>query len=77
MKKKITYKAFIVALKKKIKLNTFLRFFQTFSRSGKFLGKFQDYFKDSRLCMNLGYITLVITMSNQAKGNLHYEMILT
>ena len=27
--------------------------------------------------MNLGYITLAITMSNQAKGNLHYEMILT
>ena len=30
MKKKITYKAFIVALKKKIKLNTFLRFFQDY-----------------------------------------------
>ena len=30
----------------------FLQLFQTFSRSGKLLGKFQDFFKNSRLCMN-------------------------
>ena len=30
----------------------FLSFSQTFSRSGKLLGKFQDFFKNSRLCTN-------------------------
>ena len=30
----------------------FISIFQTFSRSGKLLGKFQDLFKGSRLCKN-------------------------
>ena len=30
----------------------FISIFQTFSRSRKLLGKFQDFFKNSRLCMN-------------------------
>ena len=30
----------------------FTSIFQTFSRSGKLLGKFQDFFKNSRLCAN-------------------------
>ena len=30
----------------------FNSFFQTFSKSGKLLGKFQDFFKNSRLCTN-------------------------
>ena len=49
-----THKALVVAYKK----NSFFPFsrlylyFQTFSRSGKLLGKFQDFFKNSRLCTN-------------------------
>ena len=46
----------LVALKK---TQTFLPFFvdfistfQTFSTSGKLLGKFHDFFKNSRHCMN-------------------------
>ena len=46
----IASKALVVALKKKTE--DFLPLFQTFSRFGKFLGKFQDFFKDSRLCTN-------------------------
>ena len=30
----------------------FISIFQTFSRSGQLLGKFQDFFKNSRLCAN-------------------------
>ena len=54
---KDTSKALVVALKKKNQ--NFLPFFQTlspfsrlFSRSGKLLGKFQDFFKNSRLSKN-------------------------
>ena len=55
----ITYEALVVALKK-TNLTLFTIFpdilstFQTFSRSGKLLGKFQDFFKDSRLCTDPG-----------------------
>ena len=34
------------------KIQDFLPFFKTFSRSRKLLGKFQDFFKSSRLCTN-------------------------
>ena len=53
----ITYEALALALKKK-NLTLFIIFpdilstFQTFSRSRKVLGKFQDFFKNSRLCTN-------------------------
>ena len=54
---KDTSKALVVALKKKNQ--NFLPFFQTlspfsrlFSRSRKLLGKFQDFFKNSRLSKN-------------------------
>ena len=49
-------KAFAEALKKKWTLFTILpnsiSVFQTFSWFGKLLGKFQDFFKNSRLCAN-------------------------
>ena len=51
-----TYKAVYVTWEKKTRLFTifsdFISIFQTFSRSGKLLGKFQDFFKNSRLCTN-------------------------
>ena len=34
------------------KIQDFLPFFKTFSRSRKSLGKFQDFFSSSRLCTN-------------------------
>ena len=34
------------------KIQDFLPFFKTFSRSRKLLGKFEDFFKSSRLCTN-------------------------
>ena len=50
--------ALVVALKKKSRLFTifpdFTSIFQTFSRSEKLLDKFQDFFKNSRLCTNPG-----------------------
>ena len=54
-----SYKALVVALKKKtLRLYTifpgFNPIFQTFSRSGKLLGNFQEFFKNSRLCMDPG-----------------------
>lgn len=43
----------VVAFKKILKtFYDFSRLYQTFSRSGKLLGKFQDLFKGSRLCKN-------------------------
>ena len=36
----------------------FISIFQTFSRSGKLLGKFQDFFKNSQLCLNPGHTVL-------------------
>ena len=36
--------------------------FHSFSRSGKFLGKFQDFFKNSRLCTNTEILSLVNTL---------------
>ena len=52
--------ALVVALKKKSRLFTifpdFTSIFQTFSRSEKLLDKFQDFFKNSRLCTNPGQI---------------------
>ena len=47
--KKFTYTVVVVALKK---VKAFNHFFQTFSRSRKLPGKFQDFFKNSRLCAN-------------------------
>ena len=46
--KKIPYTAIVAFKKKNLKL--FVSIFQTFSRSGKLLDKFQDFFKNSRLC---------------------------
>ena len=56
-RKKLTYKVLVVALKKKLKtfyhfFPDFISIFQTFSTSGKLLSKFQDFFKNSRLCAN-------------------------
>ena len=51
--KKCTHKAPAIALKEKKNIfPNFTSIFQTFSRSGKLLGKFQDFFKNSRLCTN-------------------------
>ena len=54
IEKNCTHKAPSVAVKEKIKtiFPNFLSIFQTFSRSGKLLGKFQDFFKNSRLYTN-------------------------
>ena len=56
---KDTSKALVVALKKKQKNSRlftifpdFISIFQTFFRSGKLLGKFQDFFKNLRLSKN-------------------------
>ena len=46
--KNFTYKALVDF----IIFPAFISIFQTFSRSGKLLGKFQDFFKNSRLCAN-------------------------
>ena len=70
-------KAFAVALKKKIRLFTIfpnsISVFQTFSRFGKLLGKFQDFFKNSRLCANPGskngYYFCVILRSNTSRNS--------
>ena len=57
-KTKFTYTciALVVALKNCSRLFSvfpdFISIFQTFYRSGELLGKFQDFFNDSRLCMN-------------------------
>ena len=56
-RKKLTYKVLVVALKKKTQdflsfFPDFISIFQTFSRSGKLLGKFQDFFKNSRVYAN-------------------------
>ena len=51
-----TYKTLHVTWQNKIRLfpifSDFISIFQTFCRSGKLLGKFQDFFKNSRLCTN-------------------------
>ena len=51
----------------------FTSIFQTFPRSGKLLGKFQDFFKNSRLCTNPAVFKLdtVIHNSTSAKIRLH------
>ena len=48
--------ALVVALKKRLFtiFPDFTSIFQTFSRSEKLLDKFQDFFKNSRLCTNPG-----------------------
>ena len=51
----------VVALKKKSRLFTiFPDFFQVW----KIAGKFQDFFKNSKLCTNPACSTLVINLSN-------------
>ena len=54
-KKKFIYKVLVGALEQTQDFlpffPDFISVFQTFSRSGKLLGKFQDFFKNSRLCM--------------------------
>ena len=54
IEKNCTHKAPSVAVEEKIKtiFPNFLSIFQTFSRSGKLLGKFQDFLKNSRLYTN-------------------------
>ena len=56
MRKNFTCKALIVTFKTTQDFLPFFQdsisIFQTFSRSGKLLSKFQDLFKNSRLCKN-------------------------
>ena len=53
---KFTHQALVVALKGKFPdFSLFfltISIFKTFLRSGKLVGKFQDFFKNSRLCRN-------------------------
>ena len=55
----ITYEALVVPLKKNLRRFTIfadiLSIFQTFSTSGKLLGKFLGFFTNSRLCKNPGH----------------------
>ena len=55
-KKKSHIKHSCFSLEKSSRLFTispnFISIYKTFSRSGKLLGKFQDFFKNSRLCTN-------------------------
>ena len=66
-------RALVVALKKK--LQTFYNFpdlvsnFQTFSMPGKLLCKFQDFFKNSRLCMS-PVITIILGRRISTETNL-------
>ena len=67
----------IEALKKQKNAFLFISIYQTFTRSGKLLGKFQDFFKNSRLCGNpenefaffqtLVHLFLLMRMSNVGK----------
>ena len=54
-----TYKALVAFKKSRIYLFSRLHlYFLCFSRSGKLLGKFQDFFKNSRHCTNPEYLSL-------------------
>ena len=71
--KTFTHKGTCCGLKKEKKTKTFYHFldfafiFQTVSRSGKLLSKFQDFFKNSRLCTNPA------TISGPGKGYRHWD----
>ena len=75
--KNFTSKALVVTLKTKknlrlLTINYFSRlylYFQTFFRSRKLLGKFQDFFKNPRLCMNLKQVIVIFRSSNIRNKN--------
>ena len=69
---KKNYEVLVIALKTNLRLLTifpdFLSIFQTCSRLEKLLGKFQDFFKNSRLCTNPGFCFIsFIWWENQMK----------